>query len=98
MERDRIIAALAAHEPDIRARGARALYLFGSVLRGEERPDSDVDLFIDPYRNRHFSLVDLVALKQHLTALLRREVDLHVREGLHRMLRSKIESEATRVF
>lgn len=98
MKRDRLIAVLKAHERDIRARGAKSLYLFGSALRGEATRRSDVDLFIDYDRRRKFSLIDQVGLKQYLEDLLDREVDLLTRDGLHRTLRPRIEAEALRVL
>jgi hypothetical protein len=98
MNREQIIAALMRHKREIRARGAKSLFLFGSVLRGEDRPGSDVDLFIDYYPNRKFSLVDLVGLKHYLRNVLGRDVDLLTRGGLHRLIRSRVEAEAVRVF
>jgi predicted nucleotidyltransferase len=44
MERDEVIATLRAHEREIRAAGVVRLSLFGSTVRGEDRPDSDIDL------------------------------------------------------
>ena len=44
---NQIVALLKAHEGELRARGVQALFLFGSVGRGEERSGSDVDLFFD---------------------------------------------------
>ncbi|ESQ75028.1 nucleotidyltransferase family protein [Asticcacaulis sp. AC402] len=41
-----IIAALRAHQSDLRALGVEGLSLFGSVARGEETPASDVDLAV----------------------------------------------------
>ena len=35
------------HEADLKRMGVKALYMFGSTARGEQRPDSDVDLFFD---------------------------------------------------
>jgi len=98
MNREKIIAVLAKHKREIRARGAKSLFLFGSVLRGEDRPGSDVDLFIDCYPNRKFSLVDLVGLKHYLGDVLGRDVDLLTRDGLHRLIRRRVEAEAVRVF
>ncbi len=54
MRRDEVIARLKEVEPAIRARGARALYLFGSHARDEAGADSDVDVFIDKDRSRQF--------------------------------------------
>jgi predicted nucleotidyltransferase len=39
MRRDQIIAKLKEAEPDIRAHGAAALYLFGSYARGDAKPN-----------------------------------------------------------
>jgi predicted nucleotidyltransferase len=98
MTRDRVLRLLKLHEREIRARGARSIYLFGSVSRDEARRGSDIDLFIDYYRNRKFSLLDLVGLKRYLESLLRSNVDLVTRGGLHRMLRGRIEAEAIKIF
>jgi uncharacterized protein len=54
--------------------GASNLRLFGSVARGEERPDSDIDLLIDLAEDRGFG--DYLALAEELKALLHRKVDL----------------------
>ena len=54
MRRAEVIANLKAAEPAIRARGAAALYLFGSHARDQARPDSDIDVFIDKDRSRKF--------------------------------------------
>ncbi|MHB8342345.1 MAG: nucleotidyltransferase family protein [Mycobacteriales bacterium] len=54
--------------------GARNVRIFGSVARGQARPDSDVDLLcdLDPDRD----LVDLAALRAELTDILGRQVDV----------------------
>jgi predicted nucleotidyltransferase len=54
MRRDDVIAKLKEAETALRARGASALYLFGSHARDEARPDSDIDVFIDKDRFRKF--------------------------------------------
>jgi predicted nucleotidyltransferase len=48
MNRNEIIAKLNAVEPQLRAHGVGALYLFSSHARDEAREDSDVDVFVDP--------------------------------------------------
>ncbi len=45
--REDILATLAQHGDELRGLGVRSLTLFGSVARGEERPDSDVDLLVE---------------------------------------------------
>ena len=72
--------------------GARNLRVFGSFARGEERPDSDVDLIVEMESGR--SLLDLVALGQELEELLHRRVDVLTEGGLHRAVRATILAEA----
>jgi uncharacterized protein len=74
-ERERVIALLRAHADDIRARGVTRLALFGSTVRGEAGPSSDVDLLIEVDPHARFTLVDLVGLERFLSGLLRRPVE-----------------------
>ena len=57
-------------------------WLFGSYSRGEERPDSDVDILVVPDKSKHFSLFTLGGMYKDLKALLGREVDLITDGGL----------------
>lgn len=82
----------------VRARGATSLYLFGSAVRDQAKPDSDLDLFIDYDPKKKFSLVDLVGIKLLLEDELGVEIDLTTRDSLHPMLRNGIEQSAERVF
>jgi uncharacterized protein len=73
--------------------GASNLRLFGSVGRGEEQPDSDIDLLIDLADDRGFS--DYLALAEELEALLQRKVDLVLARSLSPHFRPYIEADAT---
>jgi len=59
-------------------RGFRCLGVFGSVARGKDRPDSDVDFIVEPPQSADLS--DLVHLEEALSAILGRDADL-VRYG-----------------
>lgn len=52
------------------------LGLFGSAVRGELRPDSDVDVLVTFSPEADWGLFDLVRMQDELSALLGREVDL----------------------
>ncbi len=52
------------------------LALFGSVLRADFGPDSDVDVLVSFAADAHWSLFDLVRMQDELKAILGREVDL----------------------
>jgi predicted nucleotidyltransferase len=47
MKRDEIIKRLKEREADLRAHGVMHAALFGSAARGEQRPDSDIDILVD---------------------------------------------------
>jgi predicted nucleotidyltransferase len=66
--------------------------LFGSIARGEETPDSDIDLLVDLEKGR--TLLDLGGALIKLQELLGRKVDIVTERGLHWYLREKILKEA----
>lgn len=72
--------------------GAIRLRLFGSVARGEERVDSDVDFLVAMEEGRGFS--DYMAMAEELERLLGRKVDLVTERGLSPHFRPYIEAEA----
>ncbi len=98
MRRSDVIARLKEVEPAIRARGAQALYLFGSHARDEAGPDSDIDVFIDKDRSRQFGFDEFMDIYFLLRDRLGEKVDYGTREGLSPALRAEIEREAIQVF
>jgi predicted nucleotidyltransferase len=62
----------------------RELALFGSVLRDDFRPDSDVDVLVTFEEDTHWSLFDLVDMEDELKEILGREVDLVERRAVER--------------
>jgi predicted nucleotidyltransferase len=73
---DNALTILRANAPNLRARGILHAFVFGSVARREERPDSDLDLMIDLDPAKGLSIYDFSGLKSHLSSLLGRDVDL----------------------
>jgi uncharacterized protein len=65
-----------------RRQGGHNLRLFGSVARGDDRPDSDVDVLLDLDRGR--TLLDLVAIRREASELLGAPVDVQVGEIVER--------------
>jgi uncharacterized protein len=85
-------------EADLRAKGVCALYLFGSVARGEAGPDSDVDLSFDIAPDVKFSLFDQAQIICDLSEALGTKVDLVPRRAIHPYIRSRVEAEQIKVF
>jgi len=59
MRRDDIISRIRKDSDAIRAEGAIALYLFGSIARDQAQADSDIDVFVDYDPKRKFSLLNM---------------------------------------
>ena len=82
-----IMAAIKAHESELRERGVTSLDLFGSRARGDERPDSDLDVLISYDIDRRFTLYDLVAVERLLESLTGLNVHVVTRDSFrpHRL-------------
>lgn len=80
-------------ESRIRALGVRRLALFGSVVRGEARPDSDVDLLVE-FAPGQKNIDHFLALAELLEDLLEHPVELVTREALSPYIGPYILAEA----
>jgi len=98
MNRTEALRKLRPFATALKARGATSLYLFGSTARNQAEDKSDLDLFLDYDPRSRFNAFDLVAAKRLLQRGLGVDIDLTTRDGLHPLIRKKIEAEATRVF
>ena len=73
-------------------RGVQSISVFGSVARGDEGSESDIDLLVDP--DPGCSLLDLISLKHDIEDLTGRNVDIVSKRGLSPYLADKIIEEA----
>jgi uncharacterized protein len=80
LTREEAVARLVASEPEIRALGVQRLALFGSVLRGEARADSDVDLLVQ-FAPGAKTFARFLALSDLLEERLGRRVELVTHEA-----------------
>ena len=83
---------LRSHQAELREAGVKSLKLFGSVVRGEAGPESDIDILVEFFRP--IGLLAFVGLKHRLAELLGRPVDLVTPEALKSSLRDGILNEA----
>jgi uncharacterized protein len=71
----------------------RRLALFGSVLRDDFRPDSDIDVLVE-FEPGHTPGFAFFSMQDELSEILGRKVDLHTRKFLSPYFRDKVEAEA----
>jgi uncharacterized protein len=98
MKRDEVIAALRAHEPELRAAGVVRLSLFGSTARDEAGAGSDIDLLAAFDEARALSLLDMIGIENRLADLLGQPVDLNEEGTLRPRARQSVSREAVRAF
>ena len=84
-KRDQILKLAASY-------GAKNVRIFGSVARGVDTRDSDIDLLVDMETGR--SLFDLGGLLMDLQQLLGCKVDVVTERGLRSRIRARVISEA----
>jgi predicted nucleotidyltransferase len=72
----------------------RKLSLFGSVLRDDFQPDSDVDVLIEFDEDQHVGLMAFAAMQAELSAILGREVHLSTPGFISDSLRDRVVQSA----
>ena len=87
-DRDEIIAITSKHHAD-------NVRLFGSVARGDERQDSDIDFLVDFQPGS--TLFDQIALIEALSNKLGRKVDVVSSRALNRHLARTVQQEAVKL-
>ena len=95
MTRNDVIETLRQHMPEIRRYGVAHLAVFGSLARGEERPDSDVDILVE--FSVPVGLFEFVRIQRYLGRLLGRTVDLATPDAIRKEMRARILEEAVYV-
>jgi hypothetical protein len=82
MTAEQVLATLRHSEDALRVRGVAHVALFGSVARGENRPDSDIDILVEFDPDAHVTVFDYVGVKDYITDLFVEPVDVIDRDAL----------------
>jgi len=98
MDREQVIATLREHETELRAAGVVRLWLFGSTVRGDRGPDSDIDLLAAFDETRRISLMDVAGIEIQLSEMLRQRVDLIEEGTLKPRVKKSVDAEAALAF
>lgn len=86
------------HEAELRRRGGRHAAVFGSVVRGEAHPGSDVDVLVDLDPDRPMGVFQYAGLKLYISGLLGGAGDVVNRKTLKPFFRDPILREAINAF
>jgi uncharacterized protein len=98
MTSDEVTALLREHEAELKAAGVVRLSLFSSTVRGDRRPDSDIDLMAAFDANRRISLLDVAGIDLQLSELLGLPVDLVEEGALKPRVLKTVDAEVLRAF
>ncbi len=80
-----------------RANGIRRMALFGSILRDDFRPESDIDVLVEFHPGVRVGLA-FIRMQDELSAILGRRVDLNTPGGLSRYFRDVVLEEAETLY
>ena len=92
MRQREILDILARHRDELREFGVESLALFGSVSRGEETAESDVDILVEFFRP--VGMLAFIRLQLRLAEILGRRVDLVTLKALRPAWRERVLREA----
>lgn len=95
---DNVLDALRRHEVDLRRLGVSHAAVFGSVVRGDARADSDIDVLVDLDQERPLGIFEYARLKLYINEILHGAADVVNRRTLKPLLRESILRDAVHAF
>ena len=98
MKAAEVIAVLRAHKSGLRARGVARAALFGSTVRDEAGPESDIDIMVELDPAAAVDLYDYAGIKQFIAGLFTGPVDVVNRASLKAHVRPAAERDAVYAF
>lgn len=93
-----VLQRLRSIQGSLQSRGVASLWVFGSVARGDARPDSDVDVTIEFAHEATPSLFEIGHIKEEVEAALGRPVDLGERSTMTPKVAASAERDMVQAF
>lgn len=93
-----VLETLRKSEPELRARGVRRAAVFGSIARGDNGPDSDIDIMVEIDAEARLTVYDYAGLKEYIANLFDGPVDVVNRDGLKTYVRPAATADAIYAF
>jgi predicted nucleotidyltransferase len=98
MNSSEALETLRRSEQALRGRGVKHAALFGSVARGDNRSDSDIDIMIEIDPDARVTVFDYVDIKEYIAKLFDQRVDVVNREGLKPYVRPAVTADVIYAF
>ncbi len=98
LSRDDVIAGLHRLEDKLREQGVARLAIFGSRARGDNRPDSDIDVLVDVAADRKFSLLDLIGVSHIISDELDIPANMFMRRSIEPEMARTIKRDIVEIF
>ncbi len=98
MTRDDVLTVLRQHRAELEAQGVTHAALFGSLARGEEKADSDIDIMVEIDPEAHIGLWGFSGVILYIQDLFEYAVDVSERRALRAHVRPSAERDAIYAF
>lgn len=98
MDRDLVLHRLKRNKAKLQAMGLERLSLFGSMARGDARPESDIDLAVTLDARAGIDLFRFAAISEQVGRLLGMPVDLVIEPARNPRMQAQIERDRLRVY
>lgn len=98
MTRDEIIATIKENADAIKAEGVTKLAIFGSRVRGDNRPDSDIDVLVEVEPETSFSLLNLIGVEHIIEDATGLQAQATMRRSIPPRFAERIADDVVEVF
>ena len=98
MTRDEIISAIRKNADVLKAKGVSKLAIYGSRVRGDNRPDSDIDVLVEVEPDASFSLLNLIGVEHVIEDATGLHAQATMRRSLPPTFAQRIADDIVEVF
>ncbi|UGA45528.1 nucleotidyltransferase domain-containing protein [Bradyrhizobium quebecense] len=98
MTREEVVAAIRENADAIKAEGVSRLAIYGSRVRGDYRPDSDVDVLVEVEPDASFSLLNLIGVEHIIEDATGLQAQATMKRSLPPRLAQQIADDILEVF